>query len=71
LPHSKLGSTSDDAVVDALSARLLSDDILNGRTTALLLVNLIDGRFLRTVHAKELHLEVVGEDQVAIKNQTR
>jgi hypothetical protein len=57
LPCCELRSTSDDPVVHTLAACLLSDNILNRGTTSLLLVNLLEGRFLRTIHAEDLHLE--------------
>jgi type VI protein secretion system component VasA len=55
LTSSQLRSTSHDAVVDALAPSLLRDYLDSRWATALLLVDLLHGGFLRTVHAKELH----------------
>jgi hypothetical protein len=55
LARSQLRSTRDNAVIHALAARLLGDDFDSGWAAALLLVDLLDGGFLRTVHAEELH----------------
>jgi hypothetical protein len=57
LPCCELRSTSDDPVVHTLATCLLSNNILNRGATSLLLVDLFEGRFLRTVHTEDLHLE--------------
>jgi hypothetical protein len=55
LASSKLRSTGNDTVVNAFSSSLLSDNLNGRRTTSLLVVNLLEGRLLRAVHAKHLH----------------
>lgn len=55
LAGGELRSTGDNAVVDALAASLLLHNLDNRWATTLLLVDLLHSRFLRTVHAEELH----------------
>jgi hypothetical protein len=52
LARSELRRTSHNTVVHALASRLLSDDLDDRGATALLLVHLLEGRLLRTVHAE-------------------
>lgn len=51
----ELRSTSDNAVVNALSSSLFSDNLDSRRATTLLFVNLFESRLLRAVHAEKLH----------------
>ena len=48
----QLGSSSDDAVVNALAANILIDGLDSGRAASLLLVDLLEGRLLRAVETK-------------------
>lgn len=55
LASSKLRSTSHNTVVHALSSSLLLNNLDGRWATTLLLMDFIDSRFLRTVHAEDLH----------------
>lgn len=67
LTGSQSAGTSNNAVVNALAADLLLDDLDGRRAATLLFVHLIDGRLLRAIDTEELH----GESESLNKDQSR